>query len=88
MHSYLLSAFRGAADGRLLKWDPLTRRTSVLADGFSYANGVALSADESFVAVVETVTARVFRHWLKGNTNHAHCSVCVSFGVVSMHLIQ
>lgn len=31
-----------------------------------YANGVALSADESFVAVAETSRFRVLKHWLKG----------------------
>jgi len=66
MFSYMLSALRGAADGRLLRWDPATRQTEVLADGFSYANGVALSADESWLAVVETNFARVHRHWLRG----------------------
>ena len=66
MFSYMLSALRGAADGRLLRWDPVTRKTIVLADGFSYANGVALSADESWLAVVETNFARVHRHWLRG----------------------
>lgn len=43
-----------------------TRQTSVLLDGLAYANGVALSADESWVAVVETSLARVQRHWLRG----------------------
>jgi sugar lactone lactonase YvrE len=66
MFSYMLSALRGAADGRLLRWDPATRKTTVLVDGFSYANGVALSADESWLAVVETNLARVHRHWLRG----------------------
>lgn len=31
-----------------------------------YANGVALSPDESFVAVAETSQFRVMRFWLKG----------------------
>ena len=30
------------------------------------ANGVALSEDEAWVAVVETYHARVLRHWLRG----------------------
>ena len=66
MHSCLLSMLRGAADGRLLKWDPKTRETTVLMDGLAFANGVALSADESWIAVVETSFARVHRYWLSG----------------------
>lgn len=66
MRSYLLSAVAGDASGKLLKFDPRTRKTTTLVDGLNYANGVALSADESFVAFADTVQARVFRHWLRG----------------------
>jgi sugar lactone lactonase YvrE len=49
----------------------LIRRTTdgqveVLLDGLSFANGVALAADESFVAVAETAAATVVRYWLAG----------------------
>lgn len=40
--------------------------TSVAVDGLSFANGVALSSDESFVAVAETAARTVVRHWLDG----------------------
>ncbi len=39
--------------------------TQVL-DGLHFANGVALSADESFVAVAETGARTVVRHWIAG----------------------
>ena len=53
------------ASGRLL------RRTAagaveVVVDRLRFANGVALSADESFVAVAETGGRTVVRHWLAG----------------------
>jgi sugar lactone lactonase YvrE len=35
-------------------------------DGLAFANGVALSADESFVCVAETVRRTVVRLWLRG----------------------
>lgn len=66
MCSYLLSLQRGEPDGSLLKWDPTTKRTTKLAGDISFANGVALNNDESWVAVVETNYARVLRHWLRG----------------------
>lgn len=57
---------QGAASGRLLSYNPKTRKTHVVAQGFWFANGVALSGDESFVAVVETNTQTVHRVWLTG----------------------
>jgi sugar lactone lactonase YvrE len=51
--------------GRLLRLDGDGRVTVVL-DGLAFANGVALAADESFVAVAETGARTVVRHWLSG----------------------
>ena len=48
--------------GRLLKYDPATRRTEQLASGFWFANGVALAADESFVVVAESTRTRVNKY--------------------------
>ncbi|KAL4859800.1 Adipocyte plasma membrane-associated protein [Chlorella vulgaris] len=66
LRSFMLTLWHGGPTGRLLCYDPSTDATTVLADGLWYANGVALAADESFVAVVETCSMRVRRHWLKG----------------------
>jgi sugar lactone lactonase YvrE len=51
--------------GRLLK---LTERGELTTeiDGLAFANGVALAADESFVAVAETGARTVVRLWLTG----------------------
>ena len=57
---------KGAATGRLLKFDPRSGRTLCLVEGIWFANGVALSVDESFVLVAETWGLRILRHWLKG----------------------
>ena len=38
----------------------------VVLDGLAFANGVALAADESFVAVAETAARTVVRRWLTG----------------------
>jgi sugar lactone lactonase YvrE len=53
--------------GRLMKLDPVTRQVTVLLRGLSFANGVALSADESFVLIVETGRYRIQRFWLRGD---------------------
>ncbi|KAG2433903.1 hypothetical protein HXX76_008256 [Chlamydomonas incerta] len=64
--SYLLGFIGGNVAGRLCRYDPATRRTEVLLKGLWFANGVALAADKSYVAVVETNRLRVHRYWLSG----------------------
>ncbi|KRF36005.1 SMP-30/gluconolactonase/LRE family protein [Nocardioides sp. Soil805] len=51
--------------GRLLRRDP-DGTVVVVLDGLAFANGVALSIDERFVAVAETGARTVVRHWLVG----------------------
>ncbi len=51
--------------GRLARRDP-DGTVEVVLDGLAFANGVALSADESFVAVAETRGRTVVRHWITG----------------------
>jgi sugar lactone lactonase YvrE len=53
------------AGGRLLRRSP-DGTIDQLADGLQFANGVALSPDESFVAVAETGSCKVSRVWLTG----------------------
>ena len=51
--------------GRLLRREP-DGAVALVLDGLQFANGVAISADESFVAVAETGAYRVQRVWLTG----------------------
>ncbi|RKN65797.1 SMP-30/gluconolactonase/LRE family protein [Streptomyces klenkii] len=52
--------------GRLLRLRPGDGEPEVLLDDLQFANGVALSADESYVAVAETGAYRLVRLWLTG----------------------
>jgi sugar lactone lactonase YvrE len=52
--------------GRLLRLAP-GGEPEVVLDGLAFANGVALSANEDFVAVAETAARTVVRRWLTGN---------------------
>lgn len=63
---HMLDLLEGKPHGRLIKYEPATGEATTLAEGLYFANGVALSKDESFVAVSETYRYRVSRHWLKG----------------------
>jgi sugar lactone lactonase YvrE len=51
--------------GRLLRRD-VDGTVTVVLEGLRFANGVALAADESFVAVAETAGRTVVRRWLTG----------------------
>ncbi len=51
--------------GRLLRRDP-AGEVEVVLDGLRFANGVALSPDETFVCVAESPGRSVVRHWLSG----------------------
>ena len=62
----LLDLNEHGGHGRLIKYDPATKETSVLFDSINYANGVALSPEEDFVLVNETGSYRVLKHWLTG----------------------
>lgn len=53
-------------NGRLLAYDPKTRATRTLLKDLSFANGVAVSPDQSFVLAVETGAYRIHRVWLNG----------------------
>lgn len=53
-------------NGRLFAYDPKTKTTRTLLRDLSFANGVAVSQDQSFALVVETGAYRVHRVWLDG----------------------
>jgi len=53
-------------NGRFLAYDPRTKQTRVLLNDLYFANGVAVSPDQSFVLVNDTGTYRVRRYYLSG----------------------
>ena len=53
-------------DGRLLRYDFQTGKTSVLLDKLQFANGVTLGPDDAYVLVNETGAYRITRYWLTG----------------------
>lgn len=62
---------RDTRGGRLLRRDP-DGAVETLLDGLSFANGVALSRDRSFVAVAETRARTVLRYWVSGPRAGTH----------------
>jgi sugar lactone lactonase YvrE len=53
-------------NGRLLAYDPKTKSTRTLLKDLCFANGVAVSPDQTFLLAVETSAYRVHRVWLSG----------------------
>ncbi|ACL06003.1 Strictosidine synthase [Desulfatibacillum aliphaticivorans] len=62
----MLDLIEHGGNGRLLMYDPNTKRASVLVDGLQFANGVAVSHDGMSVLFNETGAYRVMRYWLEG----------------------
>jgi len=61
-----LEGFIHGTNGRLLEYDPSTKKTRTLLDKLAFANGIAVSPDGSYVLVNETFKYRINRHWLTG----------------------
>lgn len=62
----ILDMLEHRPNGRLLAYDPTTKTTRLVLDKLVFANGVAVSPDQSFVLVAETFKARVKRCWIAG----------------------
>jgi sugar lactone lactonase YvrE len=58
---FTLDILEHGPNGRLLAYDPKTKTTTTLLSQLAFANGVAVSPDQSFVLVVETGKYRVHR---------------------------
>jgi len=52
--------------GALYSYDPSRKTTSLLLDDLYFANGVAISSDESFLFINETSNYSISKYWLKG----------------------
>ena len=64
MRSFILNLLRGDASGRVLSYDRDTGAVELVQDDIWFANGVAVSADGSFVYYCETSQFRVLRKCL------------------------
>lgn len=64
--SAMLDWFESRPNGRLLSYDPKSGETAVLLEGLYFANGIAVSPDQSFVLINETFRYQVRRYWIAG----------------------
>lgn len=68
MSTFVADAILGEASGRLLLYDPETRLTTQIADGLSFANGVAVHPSGQYALVVETSSFSIRKILLLGDT--------------------
>ncbi len=62
----LLDVIEHGGHGRVFAYDAVNRTARVIMDDIDFANGVAISEDDSFLLVAETGAYRILRHWLQG----------------------
>jgi sugar lactone lactonase YvrE len=65
LDDYLYDVLEGRGTGRLFAYSPQGELT-VIAEGLGFANGVAVSADQTFVLVNETTRSQITRVWVSG----------------------
>lgn len=55
----------GDKTGRLMKYDPESKKVIVLLNNLSFPNGVLLSENGDYILFAETSRCRVMRYWLE-----------------------
>jgi len=63
----LLDIMEHGGHGRVLKFNPATKETSVVVGGLQFANGISISHEEDAVLINETGSYRVLKHWISGD---------------------
>jgi ribose transport system permease protein len=66
MTTNTLDIIEGRPNGRVLCYDPASRRTTTVIKRFYFPNGVCVARDGGSVFVASTSACRIFRHWLEG----------------------
>lgn len=63
---HVLDFIEHGGTGRFFSYNPATKETKLIKDNLYFANGVAVSDDQTFVLVNETGEYRVNKYWLEG----------------------
>lgn len=65
LDNFMYSVLERQSDGRVLKYDPKTKKVTVVVDGIVFANGVQL-ADENSLLICESDLHRIIRYYHQG----------------------
>ncbi|KAF5470869.1 hypothetical protein F2P56_011357 [Juglans regia] len=64
--NFMQLVFSSENTGRVLKYNPTTKETTVLVRNLQFPNGLSLSKDGSFFVFCEGSIGRLSKYWLKG----------------------
>ncbi|XP_058734905.1 protein STRICTOSIDINE SYNTHASE-LIKE 3-like [Vicia villosa] len=64
--NFMQLVFSGDDSGKVLKYNPTTKETTVLVRNVQFPNGISLSKDGSFFVFCEGTIGRLRKYWLKG----------------------
>jgi sugar lactone lactonase YvrE len=62
----LLDIIEHGGHGQIISYHPDAGQARLIIDGLQFANGVAISDDQSYLLVAETGSYRILKHWLLG----------------------
>lgn len=62
----LLDIMEHGGHGQVIEYNPATGIARVIVDGLNFANGVAISDDQTFLLISDLGSYRILKHWLQG----------------------
>ena len=66
IHEYRADLFEHKPHGKILSYNPVSERLTLLLDGLYFANGVAVDPNGQFLLFNETYDYSVSKYWLRG----------------------
>lgn len=66
MTTNTLDILEARPNGRLVGYDPATKKTWTVINHFYFPNGICVSHDGKSVLIASTSLCKIFRHWLEG----------------------
>jgi ribose transport system permease protein len=66
MTTNALDIIEGRPNGRLVCYDPATKRTRTLISHFYFPNGICVSHDGRSVLIASTTLCKIYRYWIAG----------------------
>ena len=66
MHEWQIDSVEGRPNGRIVCYDPNTRKTHTVVRNLVFPNGICVSSDGKSILFAESWAARISRYWIDG----------------------
>ncbi|MFK5979177.1 MAG: SMP-30/gluconolactonase/LRE family protein [Rhizobiaceae bacterium] len=66
MHEWQTDALEGRGNGRIIMYDPKTKKTSTVLRNLIFPNGIVLASDNQSILFAESWNCSVKRYWFEG----------------------